>query len=112
MENITFVHLLLQRQDVRSRDGVSVDEGQKLLEDGEEGPVGEDADALLPVDAAAANGPPVHHAEQAQPDALPLRQQLPGERLVELEGGAINLQRERGGVLKLLCSPQEETHAG
>lgn len=83
---------LLQRQDVRSRDGVSVDEGQELLEEGEEGPVGQDADALLDVEAAAADGTPVHHAEQTQLDALPLRQEVPAERLVELDGGAVNLQ--------------------
>lgn len=83
---------LLQRQDVRSRDGVSVDEGQELLEDGEEGPVGQDADALLDVDTSAADGTPVHHAEQTQLEALPLRQQVPAERLVELDGGAVNLR--------------------
>lgn len=30
---------LLQREDLSSRDGVSVDEGEELLEDAEEGPV-------------------------------------------------------------------------
>lgn len=78
---------------MRSRDGVSVDEGEELLEDGEEGPVGEDADALLYVEAAAADWPAVHHAEQTEPDALPLRQQLSGEGLVELERGTVDLQK-------------------
>lgn len=82
---------------MRSGDGVSVDEGEELLEDGEEGPVGEDADALLHLQAAVCDRPPVDHAEQPEPHALPLRQQLPGERLVELDGCSVNLRRERGG---------------
>lgn len=79
-----------------SGDGVSVDEGEELLEDGEEGPVGEDTDALLHLQAAVGDRPPVDHAEQPEPHALPLRQQLPGERLVELDGCSVNLQGERG----------------
>lgn len=79
---------------MRTGDGVSVDEGEELLEDGEEGPVGQHADALLHLQAAAADWPPVDHAEQPQGDALPLRQQLRGEGLVELDGGAIHLMKE------------------
>ena len=97
------MHRLLERQDVRPGDGVSVDEGEELLEDGEERPVGQDADALLHLQAAVGDGPPVDHAEQAEPDALPLRQQLPGERLVELDGGAINLQGEAAFISLHLC---------
>lgn len=80
-----------------SGDRVSVDEGEELLEDGEEGPVGEDADALLHLQAAVGDRPPVDYAEQPEPHALPLRQQLPGERLVELDGCSVNLQGEPGG---------------
>lgn len=76
-------------------DGVSVDEGEELLEDGEERPVGEDADALLHLQAAAGDGPAVDHAEQTEPHALPLRQQLSGERLVELDGCSVNLQGQQ-----------------
>ena len=72
-------------------DGVSVDEGEKLLEDGEEGPVGEDADALLHLQGAVGDGPAVDHTEQAQPHALSLRQQLPGEGLIELDGCSVDL---------------------
>lgn len=73
-------------------DGVSVDEGEELLEDGEEGPVREDADARLHLQAAVGDGPPVDDAQQTEADALPLRQQLSAERLVKLDGGAVNLQ--------------------
>lgn len=83
---------------MRPGDGVSVDEGEELLEDGEERPVGEDTDALLGVETAAVDGPPVHHAEQTEPDVLPLRQKLLGERLVELDGSAVNLQEQRGNL--------------
>lgn len=83
---------LFQREDLSSRDGVSVDKGEELLEDAEEGPVRQDADALLHLQAAVGDRPPVHHAEKPQPHALPLRQQLLLERLVELDGGTINLQ--------------------
>lgn len=75
-----------------SGDGVSVDKGEELLEDGEERPVGQDADALLHLKAAVGDRPPVDHAQQTEPHALPLRQQVPGERLVELDGCAVNLQ--------------------
>lgn len=103
-------HQLLERQDVRPGDGVSVDEGEELLEDGEEGPVGEDADALLHLQAAAGDGPPVHDAEQPEPDALPLRQQLPGERLVELDRCSVNL-RDTGVYWAVLVSWRTERRA-
>ncbi len=77
---------------MRSGDGVSVDEGEELLEDSEEGPVGEDTDALLHLQAAVGDGSPVDHAEQPEPHALPLGQQLPGEWLVELDGCSVNLE--------------------
>lgn len=92
---------------MRSGDGVSVDEGEELLEDGEEGPVGEDADALLHLQAAVCDRPPVDHAEQPEPHALPLRQQLPGERLVELDGCSVNLRRERGGYRQVELETSE-----
>lgn len=98
LTRVTRVHgtgdSLLQREDLSSRDGVSVDEGEELLEDAEEGPVGQDADALLHLQAAAGDGPPVHHAEQTQPHALLLRQQLLLEGLVELDGGAVDLRTD------------------
>lgn len=86
---------LLQRKDLSSGDGVSVDEGEELLEDAEEGPVRQDADALLHLQAAAADGPAVHHAEQTQADALLLRQQLLREGLVELDGSTVDLQGDQ-----------------
>lgn len=76
---------------MRTRDGVTVDKGEKLLEDGEEGPVGEHAHALLDLHRPAGDGPPVHHAYQAETHPLPLRQSLPGVRLVELDGRAVHL---------------------
>lgn len=79
---------------MRPGDGVSVDKGEELLEDCEERPVGENADALLGMQTAAGDGPPVHHAEKAEPDVLPLRQVLPGEGLVELDGSSVNLQED------------------
>lgn len=77
-----------------SGDGVSVDEGEELLEDGEKGPVGENTHALLHLQGAVGDRPPVHHAHQAQTDALPLREALPWERLIELDGSTVNLGRE------------------
>lgn len=79
---------------MRTRDGVSVHEGEKLLEDGEERPVREDADALLHLQAAVGDRAPVDHAQQPQANALTLREQLAVEGLVELDGGAVNLQGE------------------
>ena len=92
---------LFQGQHVRTGDGVAVDEGEKLLEDGEEGPVGEHADALLHLHRAAGDGPPVHHAHQAQAHALPLRQRLPRVRLVELDGGAVHLGERQGQLMEM-----------
>lgn len=43
---------LLDGQDVRAGDGVTVEEGEELAEGVEEGPVGEQADALVGVDGA------------------------------------------------------------
>lgn len=96
---------------MRSGDGVSVDEGEELLEDVEEGPVREDADALLHLQAAVGDRPPVDHAEQPEPHALPLRQQLPGERLVELDGGSVNLQGEQEANLSSKHVHQRQSHA-
>lgn len=75
-----------------SGDGVSVDEGEELLENVEEGPLRQDTDALLDLQAAVGDGSAVDHAEQAEPDALPLRQQLSREGLVELDGCSVHLR--------------------
>lgn len=82
---------LLQRQHVSSRDGVSVDEGEKLLEDAEEGPVRQHTDALLHLKTAVSDGPPVQHAQQTQMNTLTLGQTLAAIRLIELYGSTVHL---------------------
>lgn len=100
-------HSLLQGQHVGSGDGVAVDKGEELLEDGEEGPVGEHADALLHLKRAVGDGSPVHHAHQAQAHALPLGEALTRECLVELDGGPVHLMRRskvrRAGPENVAC---------
>lgn len=73
-----------------SRDGVSVEECQKAPERLEEGPVGEQADALIAVNTPG----PIRSqtgAGQAQLRALTLRQFLLGVRFVELNGCTVYL---------------------
>lgn len=90
---------LFQGQHVWTGDGVTVDKGEKLLEDGEEGPVREHAHTLLDLHRPAGDGPPVHYAYQAKTHPLSLRQSLPWVRLVELDGRAVHLgeAKEDGG---------------
>lgn len=76
---------------MRSGDGVSVEEGQKASEGLEEGPVGEETDALVAVDAPGPVGSEAQ-AGQAELRALALRQALLGVRLVELDGCSVHLQ--------------------
>lgn len=80
---------------MRSRDGVAIDEGEKLLEDGEERPVGEHTHALLHLHHAVSDGSVVHNTDQPEPQPLSFRESLPWVRLVELDSSSIHL-RERG----------------
>lgn len=77
---------------MRSGDGVSVQEGQKAPEGLEERPVGQQADALVAVDAPGAVRSEVG-AGQAELRALALGQVLLRVRLVELDGGSIHLEK-------------------
>lgn len=89
-----WLHSLLQRQHVRPRDRVSVYEGEELLEDAEEGPVRQNADALLDLHAAVGDGPAVHDAQQTQTHTLPLGQRLAWVRLVELDRCTVHLNTQ------------------
>lgn len=84
---------------MRSRDGVAIDEGEKLLEDGEERPVGEHTHALLHLHCTVSDGSAVHDTDQPQPHSLPFGHSLPWVRLVELDSSSIHLRgrKERRG---------------
>lgn len=84
--------LLLDGQGVRPRDGELVEEEQKLPEGLEEGPAGEQADALVGVDGPVGDELLLHGCQQAQLLLLPLAQLRQRVRLVELDGGAVYLQ--------------------
>lgn len=82
---------------MRSGDGVSVEERQKAPEGLEEGPVGEETDALVAVNAPGPVGSEAQ-AGQAELRALALGQLLLGVRLVELDGCSVHLQPERAPI--------------
>lgn len=75
---------------MRSRDGVSVEESEKALERLEEGPVGEQTDALVAVNASGPVRSEVR-ARQTELRALTLRQVLLRARLIELNGCTVHL---------------------
>ena len=79
---------------MRPRDGVSIEEREETPEGLEKGPVGEEADALVAMDAA---GPVVEVRRlQSQLGALAFRQTLPGVGLVELDGCPVHLHKKQG----------------
>lgn len=82
---------------MRSGDGVAVEERQKASEGLEEGPVGEETDALVAVNAAGSVGSEAQ-AGQAELRALALRQPLLGVRLIELDGCSVHLQPGRVAI--------------
>lgn len=82
---------------MRSGDGVSVEERQEASEGLEEGPVGEETDALVAVNTPGPVGSEAQ-AGQAELRALALRQVLLGVRLVELNGCSVHLQPGRAAV--------------
>ena len=88
--------LLLDGQGVRAGDGELVEEEQKLPEGLEEGPAGEQADALVGVDGPVGDELLLHGRQEAQLLLLPLAQLVHGVRLVELDRRAIHLQRVKG----------------
>lgn len=73
-----------------SGDGVSVKESEKAPEGLEEGPVGEQTDALVAVNAPGGIGSEIR-AGQAELRALTLRQEIFGVRLIELDGCSVHL---------------------
>lgn len=83
---------------MRPGDGVSVEERQKASEGLEEGPVGEEADALVAVNTPGPVGSEAQ-AGQAELRALAVGQALLGVRLVELDGCSINLQPRRAAAI-------------
>lgn len=82
---------------MRPGDAVTVEEGKELAEDVEEGPAGQDADALAGLHRLAGDGAPVDHSDQVQPHALAFRQALPRKGFIELDGSAIHLEARRQG---------------
>lgn len=86
------LHSLLNGQHMRSRDGVAIDEGEKLLEDSEEWPVGEHTHTLLHLHRAVSDGSAVHNADQPEPHSLPFRQSLPWVCFIELDSSSIHLK--------------------
>lgn len=92
---------LLDGQRVGARDGVAVQECEELAEGVEEGPMGEQADALVGVHGARGGGGVGGvggagwlwvGAQQTQLGALLLAQTLLGEGLVELDGRSVDLK--------------------
>lgn len=79
---------------MRSRDGVTIDESQKLLEDGEERPMREYTHALLHLHCTVGDWPAVDNTDQPESYPLPFRQSLPWVCLIELDSSSIHL-RER-----------------
>lgn len=77
---------------MRSRDGVTIDEGKKLLEDGEKWPVREHTHALFHLHCAVGDRSAVHNTDQPKPHPLPFRQSLPWVRLVELDRSSVHLR--------------------
>lgn len=82
---------------MRPGDGVSVEERQKASEGLEEGPVGEEADALVAVNTPGPVGSEAH-AGEAELRALAVGQALLWVRLVELDGCSVHLQPRRAAV--------------
>lgn len=83
---------------MRPGDGVSVEERQKASEGLKEGPVGEEADALVAVNTPGPVGSEAQ-AGQAELRALAVGQALLRVRLVELDGCSINLQPRRAAAI-------------
>ena len=99
---------LLNRQGMRARDGVAVEECEELAKNIKEGPVGEQADALVSVDRAGACGSTIGGRSrgdrgggggllqiqvQAQLCELPVGQTLLRVGLVELDGSSVHLKQ-------------------
>lgn len=79
---------------MRPRDGELVEEEQKLPEGLEEGPAGQQTDALVGVDGPVGDEFLLHDRHQAQLLLLPVAQLIQRVRLVELDCSAVHL---RGG---------------
>lgn len=95
------LYSLLNGQHMRSRDGVAIDEGEKLLEDSEERPVGEHAHTLFHLHCAVGDGSAVHNTDQPETHSLPFRQSLPWVRFIELDSSSIHLEeREKGQYIR------------
>lgn len=86
-------HSLLNWQSVWTRDGVSVEEGEEVLERVEEGPVRKKADAFVGVDGHRSIRPePVTQKTQLRP--LLVSQMFLWVGLIKLNGSSINLPLE------------------
>lgn len=77
---------------MRSGDGQLVEEHQELAEGLEEGPAGQQADALVGVHGPVGDHLLLHRGEHAQLDLLLLAEHLHRIRLVELDGRAVHLR--------------------
>ena len=79
---------------MRPGDGVSIEECEETPEGLEKGPVGEEADALVAMDAAG----PVVEVGRLQPQlgTLAVCQTLPGVGLVELDSCPVHLHEKQG----------------
>lgn len=106
-QRFTSCDSLLDGLGVRAGDGVAIEEREELAESVEEGPVGEQADALVGVDRALGCGAVGGRrrgvggggggfvriwAQEAQLRPLLISQTLVRVGLVELNGGTVDLQ--------------------
>lgn len=113
IQNVTLEDSLLDGQGMRAGDGVSIQECEELPEGIEEGPVGQQADALVGVDGAARTGRvrvgKLFCTQKAQPAELLVCQAFRRIGLIELDGSAVNLKQETRSptfTQASRCSPQ------
>lgn len=87
---------------MRTRDGVSVEEGEEVTESIEEGPVRKKADAFVGVDSHRSIRPEPF-TQKAQLRSLLVSQMLLWVGLIKLDGSSINLSAQN-----ILMNPQRE----
>lgn len=78
-----------------TRDGQLVEEHEELAERLEEGPAGEQADALVGVDRPVGDHLLLHCGEQAQLHLLLLTEEIYGVGFIELDGRAVHLGQSK-----------------
>lgn len=87
--------LLFDGQRVGTRDGQLVEEHEELAERLEEGPAGEQANALVGVDRPVGDHLLLHGGEQAQLHLLLLTEEIYGVGLIELDGSTVYLAQSK-----------------